>query len=73
SIAIARQSQEILNKKYPAGKRSIIAMNNLSPRTPLPNVLLTGGIIRAGLGFEGEILSGIDAASLVEKELQSYG
>ncbi|MHB8908320.1 MAG: phytoene desaturase family protein [Syntrophales bacterium] len=69
SIAVARHSQEIVNKKYPVGKRSIIAMSNLSPRTPLRNVFLTGGIIRAGLGFEGEILSGMDAASLAEKEL----
>jgi phytoene dehydrogenase-like protein len=72
SIALARQSQEIINKKYPVRKRSIIAMNTFSPKTPLPNVLLTGGILRAGLGFEGEILSGMDAASLVEKEIQSH-
>jgi phytoene dehydrogenase-like protein len=73
SIAFARQSQEIINKKYNVRKRSIIAMNTLSPKTPLPNILLTGGILRAGLGFEGEILSGMDVASLVEKELQSHG
>lgn len=73
SIAIARQSQESVSKRYPAGKRAIIAMNNFSPRTPLPNVFLTGGIIRAGLGFEGEILSGMEASSLIEKELQSHG
>ncbi len=73
SIALARQSQEIINKKYHVRKRSIIAMKILSPKTPLSNVLLTGGILRAGLGFEGEILSGMDAASLVEKEVQSHG
>jgi hypothetical protein len=48
-------------------------MNNFSPRTPLPNVFLTGGVIRAGLGFEGEILSGMEASSLIEKERQSHG
>ena len=73
SISISKKSQEVVNKKYPVGKGSLIAMKNLSPRTPLPNVLLTGGIIRAGLGFEGEILSGMDAASLVERELHSHG
>jgi phytoene dehydrogenase-like protein len=73
SIAIARQSQESVSKRYPAGKRAIIAMNNFSPRTPLPNVFLTGGVIRAGLGFEGEILSGMEASSLIEKERQSHG
>jgi phytoene dehydrogenase-like protein len=73
SIAFARQSQEIVNKKYRSRKSSIIAMNTLSPVTPLSNVFLTGGILRAGLGFEGEILTGIDAAFLAEKELNGYG
>lgn len=73
SIAIARQSQEVINRKYHVQKRSIIAMNTLAPKTPLPNVILTGGIMRAGLGFEGEILSGMDAASLAGKEFQSHG
>jgi phytoene dehydrogenase-like protein len=73
SIAVARQSQEIVNQKYRMRKRSNIAMNTLSPVTPLHNVLLTGGIFRAGLGFEGEILSGMDAALLAGKELRSHG
>jgi phytoene dehydrogenase-like protein len=73
SISFARQSQESINQKYRERKRSIIAMKTLSPKTPLHNVLLTGGILRAGLGFEGEILSGIDAALLARKELRSHG
>jgi phytoene dehydrogenase-like protein len=73
SIAFARQSQEIVNKKYQSRKSSIIAMNTLPPVTPLSNVFLTGGILRAGLGFEGEILTGMDAAFLVEKELKGDG
>jgi phytoene dehydrogenase-like protein len=73
SIAFARQSQESVNQKYRARKRSIIAMNTLSPETPLHNVLLTGGVLRAGLGFEGEILSGMDAALLAGKELRCHG
>jgi phytoene dehydrogenase-like protein len=73
SIAVARQSQEIVNQKYRMRRRSNIAMNTLSPVTPLHNVLLTGGIFRAGLGFEGEILSGMDAALLAGKELRRHG
>ena len=73
SIAFARQSQEIVNQKYRMRKLSNILMNTLSPATPLHNVLLTGGIFRAGLGFEGEILSGMDAALLAGKELRSHG
>ncbi len=73
SIAFARQSQESVNQKYCARKHSIIAMNTLSPQTPLSNVLLTGGILRAGLGFEGEIFSGMEAALLAGKGIRSRG
>jgi phytoene dehydrogenase-like protein len=73
SITFARQSQESVNQKYHVRKRSIIAMDTLSPETPLHNVLLTGGILRAGLGFEGEILSGMDAALMAGKELRKHG
>jgi phytoene dehydrogenase-like protein len=73
SIAFARQSQEIANQKYHFRKGAIFAMRTFSPKTPLPNVILTGRILRAGLGFEGEIISGMDAASLAGKELRSHG
>jgi phytoene dehydrogenase-like protein len=73
SIAFARQCQESINQKYRPRTRSIIAINTLSPETSLHNVLLTGGILRAGLGFEGEIFSGMDAALLAGKELRSHG
>jgi hypothetical protein len=42
--------------------RPLVGLKTLSPRTRIPNVWLTGGILRAGLGFEGEILAGMDAA-----------
>ncbi len=61
SIELSRRSQEIVSQKYPFRRGTIIGMNTLSPETPLHNVLLTGGILRAGLGFEGEILAGLDA------------
>ena len=72
SIELSRRSQEIVSQKYPSRRGSIIGMNTLSPETPLHNVLLTGGILRAGLGFEGEILAGLDAAFLTGKEIQSH-
>ena len=72
SIELSRCSQEIVCQKYPPRKGTIIGMNTLSPKTPLNNVLLTGGILRAGLGFEGEILAAIDAALLIRKEVQSH-
>ncbi|MHB8769688.1 MAG: hypothetical protein ACYC7J_01680 [Syntrophales bacterium] len=73
SIAFARQSQEMVNQKYRLKKHSFLALNTLSPATPLRNVLLTGGILRAGLGFEGEILAGLDAASRVVNRFRSRG
>lgn len=62
SISLARRSQEMVNQKYRTRKGVMIGVNTLSPITPLPNVFLTGAILRAGLGFEGEILAGMDAA-----------
>ncbi len=73
SIELSRRSQEIINKKYRPRKGTIIGINTLSPKTPLHNVLLTGGILRAGLGFEGEILAGLDTAFLAGMEIQNNG
>ena len=73
SISLARHCQEIVNQKYHTPKGLIIGINTLSPITPLPNVFLTGGILRAGLGFEGEILAGMDAAFLAGKEMKNHG
>jgi phytoene dehydrogenase-like protein len=69
SIELSRRSQEIVSQKYRPRKGTIIGMNTLTPETPLHNVLLTGGILRASLGFEGEILAGLDAASLIGTEI----
>lgn len=73
SISLARRSQEIVNQKYRTRKGMMIGINTLSPITPLPNVILTGGILRAGLGFEGEILAGMDAAFLAGREIKNHG
>jgi len=62
SILFSRRCHEIANRKYRTRRQPLIGLQTLSPRTRLRNVLLTGGILRAGLGFEGEILAGMDAA-----------
>ena len=72
SIELSRLLQEIVCQKYRPRKGTVIGINTLSPKTPLYNVLLTGGILRAGLGFEGEILAGLDAAFLTGMEIQSH-
>ncbi|OHE31092.1 MAG: hypothetical protein A3J94_07010 [Syntrophus sp. RIFOXYC2_FULL_54_9] len=73
SILLARRSQEIINRKYRTRKGVMIGIDTLSPITPLPNVFLTGGILRAGLGFEGEILAGMDAAFLAGRGIKNHG
>jgi len=64
SIEISRKYQEVLNQKYTEKKNSILGISLLSNTTPVKNVFLTGGMIFAGLGFEGEIISGLNAANL---------
>jgi hypothetical protein len=73
SISWARRSQEVINQKYRTRKGTITGITTLSPVTPLSNVFLTGGILRAGLGFEGEILAGMDAALLALGEVKTDG
>jgi phytoene dehydrogenase-like protein len=67
SIFLSRRYQEMVNRKYRTGKKPFLGMNTLSSETRLSNVLLTGGILKAGLGFEGEIMAGMDAAFWAEK------
>jgi phytoene dehydrogenase-like protein len=62
SIFLSRRYQELVNRKYRTRRRPLFGLRTLSPKTRLPNVLLTGGILRAGLGFEGEVIAGMDAA-----------
>ncbi len=62
SILHSRKDQEILSRKYYTPKRLFFGLRTFSPHTRLRNVLLTGSILRAGLGFEGEILAGMNAA-----------
>jgi len=72
SIAISRRYQEMANRKYRTPKRPFWGMTTLSPGTRIPNVLMTGAILRAGLGFEGEIIAGIDAAMRAGREVQHH-
>lgn len=62
SLEISRKRQSFLNPKQAiaGGYRGIFPF--LSPETPRDNIFMTGGLLMPGLGFEGEILSGINAA-----------
>jgi len=67
SIFLSRRYQELVNRKYRTRRRPFFGMGTLLNRARIPNVLLTGGILRAGLGFEGEIIAGMDAAFQAEQ------
>jgi phytoene dehydrogenase-like protein len=62
SIDLSRKYQQMINQKYKIKADKFFGITTLSNKTPLKNVYLTGGILMAGLGFEGEVISGINAA-----------
>ena len=64
SIDIARRYQQVVNPRYRFTGLSLPGLMSFPVRSPLPNVFLTGGMIFAGLGFEGEVLSGMKAGHL---------
>lgn len=74
SIDLSRKHQEMVNQKYQIKGDVLFGINTLSGRTPMKNVYLTGGMLLAGLGFEGEILSGMHAGlSTITQENESHG
>lgn len=69
SIALSRRYQEMSNRRYGTRKRLFWGTTTLLPGTRIPNVQLTGSVLKAGLGFEGEIIAGIDAAMRAGREV----
>lgn len=65
SIERSRKYQEAVNQKYIMRADPILGIAALPNRTPMRNVFLTGGMLLASLGFEGEIVSGINAINLL--------
>jgi phytoene dehydrogenase-like protein len=61
SIEVSRQYQQVVNPRYRFSGPFLPALATLPMRSPHRNVLITGGITFAGLGFEGEVLSGMKA------------
>jgi len=62
SIEISRKYQEIINQKFKINGNPLLGISLLPNRTPDENVFITGGMLLAGLGFKGEIISGMNAA-----------
>lgn len=64
SIDISRRSQGFINQRYLQKQNPMLGVSLLSDRTPLNNLSITGGVLLAGLGMEGEIISGLNAANI---------
>ncbi len=62
-LAISRSCGELTGCKIPAERSMLSVLDCLPNRTPFENVFLTGDEL-LGMGFIGEVLSGINAASL---------
>ncbi len=73
SILFSRQNQERFSRKYARRNFFHPGVYTFPPETPLNRVFLTGGMLMAGLGFEGEVLSGIHAAVLAGNEVRDHG
>ncbi len=64
SVAIAKKYQEMINYRYDINHLSLTGFGIQQHLTAQPNIFLTGGMLWSGLGYEGEVLSGLLAANL---------
>jgi phytoene dehydrogenase-like protein len=65
SINISRKQRDIVNPKYQLRNSFITGFASKSNKTKFGNIFLTGASLLADAGFEGEIISGINAANCV--------
>jgi phytoene dehydrogenase-like protein len=65
SIEISRMSHGVFNPKYKIRNSFLTGFSARTNKTCFKNVYLTGASLLADAGFEGEIISGINAASRV--------
>jgi len=74
SIELSRKHQDIINQKYCIRYCPFLGVSRISNKTHVRNVYMVGGMLLAGLGFEGEIISGINAAnSIISREGKKNG
>jgi phytoene dehydrogenase-like protein len=65
SIGISLKSREVVNSKYKIRKSLLTGFFAKDNKTNYENVFLTGGALLPDAGFEGEIMSGMNAVSRV--------
>jgi phytoene dehydrogenase-like protein len=65
SIAVSKKQREIINPKYQLRNSFITGFAAKTNKTKFPNVYLTGASLLTDIGFDGEIISGINAANQI--------
>ncbi|MDZ4165212.1 MAG: hypothetical protein U1C55_08800 [Smithellaceae bacterium] len=68
SISVSRKYQEMLNHRYEIKGPFPAGFGSRSHKTPHPDVFLSGRVLCPGLGYEGEVLSGMHAANLTMRK-----
>jgi phytoene dehydrogenase-like protein len=66
SIKISQKQRDVVNPKYQIRNALITGFAAKSNKTKFGNIYLTGASLLSDAGFEGEIISGINAANRVE-------
>ncbi len=70
SINISKKQRDIVNPKYQLRKSFFTGFAAKNNKTRFGNVYLTGASLLTDAGFEGEIISGINAASRVTGKME---
>jgi phytoene dehydrogenase-like protein len=70
SISISKKQRDIVNPKYRLRSSFISGFAAKNNKTRFSNIFLTGASLLADAGFEGEIISGINAASRVTGKME---
>lgn len=65
SITVSKKQREIINPKYHLRNSFITGFAAKTNKTKFSNVYLTGASLLTDIGFDGEIISGINAANRV--------
>jgi phytoene dehydrogenase-like protein len=65
SINISKKQRDVFNPKYQLQNSFISGFASKSNKTKFANIYLTGASLLTDAGFEGEIISGINAAARV--------
>jgi hypothetical protein len=70
SINISKKQRDIVNPKYQMRKSFLTGFAAKNNKTRFGNIYLAGASLLTEAGFEGEIISGINAASRVAGKME---